>query len=67
MLHLCEHTKGVEVIGLDKRKNRPLSELREDEKGLVTVQNQLIQSYQSGVIEDKLHNNRGTHTYNIQK
>ncbi|WP_163971647.1 hypothetical protein [Oceanobacillus halotolerans] len=52
---------------MDKRKNRPLSELREDEKGLVTVQNQLIQSYQSGVIEDKLHNNRGTHTYNIQK
>ncbi|MBP1947801.1 MULTISPECIES: hypothetical protein [Virgibacillus] len=41
----------------------------EDKKGVSTVKNQLIESYQSGVIEDKekLSNNRGIHKYNNQK
>ncbi|MEN1968213.1 hypothetical protein WMZ97_09080 [Lentibacillus sp. N15] len=41
----------------------------EDEKGVEAVKNQLIESYQSGVIEDKenLSNNRSIHTFNNQK
>ncbi|MEW9675511.1 hypothetical protein ABRT01_04905 [Lentibacillus sp. L22] len=41
----------------------------EDKKGIEAVQNQLIESYQSGVIEDKdnLSNNRSIHTFNNQK
>lgn len=41
----------------------------EDKKGIEAVQNQLIDSYQSGVIEDKenLSNNRSIHTFNNQK
>ncbi|MFC4556698.1 hypothetical protein ACFO3D_00570 [Virgibacillus kekensis] len=44
-------------------------QLFEDKKGISAVQNQLIESYQSGVIEDKenLSNNRGIHKYNNQK
>lgn len=43
--------------------------LFEDKKGISTVQNQLQESYQSGVIEDKenLSNNRSIHTFNNQK
>ncbi|WP_176555829.1 hypothetical protein [Virgibacillus ndiopensis] len=43
--------------------------LFEDKQGIASVQNQLIESYQSGVIEDKesLSNNRSIHTYNNQK
>ncbi|HLS08232.1 hypothetical protein [Lentibacillus sp.] len=43
--------------------------LFEDKKGISTVRNQLFDSYQSGVIEDKekLSNNRSIHTYNNQK
>lgn len=41
----------------------------EDKKGIKAVQNQLMDSYQSGVIEDKenLSNNRSIHTFNNQK
>ncbi|GGJ96716.1 hypothetical protein GCM10007063_18950 [Lentibacillus kapialis] len=41
----------------------------EDKKGISAVRNQLLESYQSGVIEDKdkLSNNRGIHKYNNQK
>ncbi|SFB25069.1 hypothetical protein SAMN04488072_111104 [Lentibacillus halodurans] len=41
----------------------------EDKQGISAVQNQLFESYQSGVIEDKdkLSNNRSIHTYNNQK
>ncbi|SFD60991.1 hypothetical protein SAMN05216238_102401 [Lentibacillus persicus] len=41
----------------------------EDEKGVSAVRNQLFESYQSGVIEDKdkLSNNRSIHTHNNQK
>ncbi|WP_175631818.1 hypothetical protein [Virgibacillus siamensis] len=43
--------------------------LFEDKEGIAAVQNQLIESYQSGVIEDKenLSNNRSIHTFNNQK
>ncbi|WP_188453408.1 hypothetical protein [Virgibacillus oceani] len=48
-----------------KKENR----LFEDKQGIASVQNQLIESYQSGVIEDKdsLSNNRAIHKYNNQK
>lgn len=41
----------------------------EDKKGIKAVQNQLVDSFQRGVIEDKenLSNNRGVHHYNNQK
>ncbi|MFD1362259.1 hypothetical protein [Lentibacillus salinarum] len=41
----------------------------EDKKGISAVKNQLFESYQKGVIEDKdkLSNNRNIHTYNNQK
>ncbi|WP_205520067.1 hypothetical protein [Virgibacillus doumboii] len=43
--------------------------LFEDKKGISAVRNQLIESYQSGVIEDKenLSNNRSINYYNNQK
>lgn len=42
---------------------------RDNKKGISAVQNQLNESYQSGVIEDKdkLSNNRSIHTHNNQK
>ncbi|MFD2761847.1 hypothetical protein [Lentibacillus juripiscarius] len=48
-----------------KKKNK----FTEDKKGIAAVQNQLFESYQSGVIDDKenLSNNRGIHHYNNQK
>jgi len=54
----------LEVMNLVKPKK-----LFEDKKGISTVRNQLFDSYQSGVIEDKekLSNNRSIHTYNNQK
>ncbi|WP_217586977.1 hypothetical protein [Lentibacillus saliphilus] len=39
----------------------------EDKDGVASVQNQLNESYQSGVVEDQLHNNRGIYTFNNQK
>lgn len=50
-----------------KKKDNNPQNLFEDEKGVAAVQNQLFESYQSGVIEDQLHNNRGIHTFNNQK
>ncbi|WP_168927224.1 hypothetical protein [Virgibacillus necropolis] len=41
--------------------------LREDKKGIATVQNQLFESYQSGVVEDQLHNNKAIHHFNNRK
>lgn len=41
--------------------------LHEDKKGIATVQNQLFESYQSGVVEDQLHNNKNIHYFNNQK
>lgn len=48
-----------------KNKNK----MFEDNKGVAAVRNQLNESYQSGVIEDKdnLSNNRSIYTFNNQK
>ncbi|MFZ3578217.1 hypothetical protein [Virgibacillus sp. DJP39] len=46
---------------------KPKQTLHEDKKGIAVVQNQLFESYQSGVVEDQLHNNRNIHTFNNQK
>jgi len=35
--------------------------------GVSAVKHQLIESYQSGVIDDQLHNNRGIYTFNNRK
>ena len=44
----------------DKKKNK----LFADPKGIDVIKNQLNESYQSGVIEDQLENNRGIHHFN---
>ncbi|WP_373893071.1 hypothetical protein [Virgibacillus sp. CBA3643] len=48
------------------RKDTKRENLMEDKKGIAAVQNQLNESYQSGVI-DQLNNNKGVHTYNNRK
>lgn len=35
--------------------------------GVSAVQNQLFESYQSGVVEDQLHNNKGIWAFNNRK
>lgn len=53
---------------MSKKNHKKNNNLFEDEKeGVAAVQNQLNESYQSGVIEDQLHNNRAIHTFNNQK
>lgn len=42
-------------------------DLREEKDGIEAVKNQLIESYQSGVVEDQLHNNKNIHYFNNQK
>ncbi|MFD2046330.1 hypothetical protein ACFSTA_10880 [Ornithinibacillus salinisoli] len=39
----------------------------EDRQGVAAVQNQLFQSYQSGVVEDQKHNNIGVWHFNNRK
>jgi len=39
----------------------------EDKDGIQAVQNQLMESYQSGVVEDELENNIGIHHFNNRK
>ncbi|WP_190279380.1 hypothetical protein [Ornithinibacillus gellani] len=48
-------------------KKRQQKELIEDESGIAAVQNQLLESYQSGVAEDQLHPNKGIHHFNNMK
>lgn len=38
----------------------------EDKKGVEVVQNQLLESYQNGVVEDRLDNNKNIYTFNNQ-
>ncbi|WP_158595069.1 hypothetical protein [Oceanobacillus piezotolerans] len=47
----------------------PKSRLRlsEDTDGIQSVRNQLFESYQSGVVDDELHNNIGIHHFNNAK
>ncbi|HEY4602275.1 MAG TPA: hypothetical protein VIG73_13495 [Cerasibacillus sp.] len=47
----------------DQRKPR---ELYETKNGVEIIKNQLIESYQSGVVEDRLKNNRAVHSFNNQ-
>ncbi|WP_156291473.1 hypothetical protein [Oceanobacillus salinisoli] len=47
--------------------NNRKREFIEDKDGVQAVQNQLFESYQSGVVEDELHNNIGVHHFNNRK
>lgn len=49
-----------------KKNQRPKQQIYEDREGVAAVQNQLNESYQSGVIEE-MHNNKNVHTFNNQK
>jgi len=52
---------------MEKKKNSKRSQqVFEDNEGVAAVQNQLNESYQSGVIEE-MHNNKNVHTFNNQK
>lgn len=55
----------MEVITLSKKK-KSKEKLFEDKGGVEAVKNQLFESYQNGVVEDKLHNNKNIYTYNNQ-
>lgn len=44
-----------------KKKKDPYFE---KEQGIAEIKNQINESYQSGVIEDKLNNNKDIYTYN---
>lgn len=48
-------------------KDKKTGKVFEDNDGVAAVQNQLNESYQSGVIEDQLKNNKNIYTYNNQK
>ncbi|WP_169749100.1 hypothetical protein [Ornithinibacillus californiensis] len=50
-----------------KKKNKQKNELFEDPSGVSAVKNQLFESYQSGVVEDQLHNNKDIWTFNNRK
>ncbi|MCT1901101.1 hypothetical protein [Oceanobacillus sojae] len=49
---------------MSKKNKNKKNQLFEDNKGVQAVQNQLNESYQSGVVEDQLANNRGIHHFN---
>lgn len=48
-------------------KKKFTQEVLEDKDGVAAVRNQLFESYQSGVVEDQLHNNKAIHHFNNQK
>lgn len=48
----------------DKKRQ---TEQWDEDKGVQSVKNQLNESYQRGVIEDQLENNRGIHHFNNRK
>lgn len=52
---------------MSKRSGKKEKHFFEDAKGVAAVQNQLFESYQSGVVEDQLKNNENIHTFNNQK
>ncbi|MFD1413787.1 hypothetical protein [Oceanobacillus jeddahense] len=49
---------------MGKKNKKKKNQLFEDNKGVQAVQNQLNESYQSGVVEDQLENNRGINHFN---
>lgn len=59
------YKQGVKNMTKNKRDNQP-QKIFEDKKGIAAVQDQLNESYQTGVIEQR-HNNQGIHTFNNQK
>lgn len=38
--------------------------MAKDEQGVQAIQNQLFESYQKGVVEDQLENNKNIYTFN---
>lgn len=48
------------------KKNKKTEKMFEDKKGVEVVQNQLLESYQNGVVEDRLDNNKNIYTFNNQ-
>ncbi|GGA82181.1 hypothetical protein [Ornithinibacillus halotolerans] len=48
-----------------KKNNK--HKLVEDPSGVSAVKNQLFESYQSGAVEDQLHNNKSIWTFNNRK
>jgi hypothetical protein len=53
------------VIFLSK-KNKQQDTYFKDNQGIASIKNQINESYQSGVIEDKLNNNKDIYTFNNQ-
>lgn len=62
---IVQTNHGGEYMAKNKNKNK--HRLFEDPSGVSAVQNQLFESYQSGVVEDQLHNNKGIWTFNNRK
>ena len=54
-----------EVVCLSK-KGKKQDTYFKDNQGIASIQNQIKESYQSGVIEDKLNNNKDIYTFNNQ-
>ncbi|WP_170140795.1 hypothetical protein [Oceanobacillus arenosus] len=52
---------------MSKKEGKQASNYELDPEGVAAVQNQLFESYQSGVVEDQLTNNRGIHKFNNMK
>ena len=50
---------------MDKKK-RNKKQFPDEKKSVQTVKNQIMESYQNGVIEDQLENNRAVHSFNNQ-
>ena len=46
------------------KKKKKKDRYFEEEQGIAEIANQINESYQSGVIKDKLNNNKAIHTYN---
>ncbi|MFD1068157.1 hypothetical protein [Oceanobacillus locisalsi] len=49
---------------MSKKDKKKKNSFFKDNKGVQAVQNQLNESYQSGVVEDQLENNRGVNHFN---
>lgn len=62
LLQTKGHTKCKEVARLEKEKKQ--AKYFVDPKGVDAVKQQINESYQTGVIEDQLENNRGIHHFN---
>jgi len=48
------------------KKDKKQDTYFKDNQGIASIQNQINESYQSGVIEDKLNNNKDIYTFNNQ-